>query len=66
MFYSRRLARFFRAIPGKKKFGVYRYLPLFFVSGALLEFTMINWHVGTVNFCMSITALHTVNIADVI
>jgi len=51
MFYSRRLARLLHAIPGKK-FGIYRYLPLFFLMGAGMEFTMVNWRVGNVNFCM--------------
>lgn len=32
--------------PGKR-FGVYRFLPLFFVLGAGLEFTMINWWVDS-------------------
>lgn len=35
--------------PGKR-FGNFRFLPLFFVFGAGLEFFMINWHVGEVNF----------------
>jgi len=58
MFYSRQLARFLNAIPGKRKFGLYRYLPVFFVCGALLEFTMIHWRVGSINFCMFITVLY--------
>lgn len=37
--------------PGKKTLGIYRFLPLFFALGAALEFSMINWHVGEVNFC---------------
>jgi Uncharacterised protein family UPF0640 len=37
--------------PGKKYFGVYRFLPLFFGLGAALEFSMINWTVGDTNFC---------------
>lgn len=37
--------------PGKRTFGVYRFLPLFFVLGAALEFSMINWTVGETNFC---------------
>lgn len=37
--------------PGKKYFGIYRFLPLFFVLGAALEFSMINWRVGETNFC---------------
>lgn len=36
--------------PGKKTFGMYRFLPMFFVLGAALEFSMINWKVGEVNF----------------
>lgn len=36
--------------PGKKYLGMYRFLPLFFALGAALEFSMINWHVGEVNF----------------
>lgn len=36
--------------PGKR-FGVYRYLPMFVVLGATLEFAMIKWDVnGQVNF----------------
>lgn len=37
--------------PGKRTFGIYRFLPLFFGLGAALEFSMINWHVGETNFC---------------
>lgn len=37
--------------PGKKTFGIYRFLPIFFVLGATLEFAMINWTVGETNFC---------------
>lgn len=37
--------------PGKKTFGIYRFLPIFFVLGAALEFSMINWTVGETNFC---------------
>jgi len=49
--YSGTLRRFLDKWPGKKYFGIYRFLPIFFVMGAALEFTMINWHVGQVNFC---------------
>merc|ERR1712140_24017 len=38
------------AFPGKKWFGLYRFLPYFFLLGASLEFSMINWTVGDVNF----------------
>lgn len=36
--------------PGKKTFGIYRFLPLFFGLGATLEFSMIHWRVGDTNF----------------
>ncbi|GFS78960.1 uncharacterized protein NPIL_494821 [Nephila pilipes] len=36
--------------PGKERFGLYRFLPLFFISGAALEFTMIKWEFHGVNF----------------
>ena len=36
--------------PGKRIFGEYRFLPIFFILGAALEYSMINWHVGEVNF----------------
>ena len=42
-----------RRIPGEAKFGNYRFLPLFFIFGATLEFLMCNLKVGPakVNFC---------------
>ncbi|XP_030378425.1 small integral membrane protein 4 [Scaptodrosophila lebanonensis] len=48
--YSRSLRRLLDSWPGKQRFGVYRFLPLFFVLGAALEFSMINWTVGETNF----------------
>lgn len=36
--------------PGKRLLGNYRFLPVFFVMGAALEFAMIHWHAGQVNF----------------
>ncbi|GBL76854.1 hypothetical protein AVEN_12544-1 [Araneus ventricosus] len=36
--------------PGKRIFGPYRFLPLFFIFGAALEFTMIKWEFRGVNF----------------
>uniref|UniRef100_A0A336KAC6 CSON000558 protein n=1 Tax=Culicoides sonorensis TaxID=179676 RepID=A0A336KAC6_CULSO len=48
--YSSKLKRFLDAWPGKKTFGIYRFLPLFFVLGAALEFSMIKWTVGETNF----------------
>jgi len=48
--YSQRLARFLNRWPGKERFGIYRFLPAFVVIGASIEFAMINWRVGEVNF----------------
>ncbi len=45
------LRKFYDNFPGKKRFGDYRFLPLFFFLGAGLEFAMINWTVGETNFC---------------
>lgn len=36
--------------PGKAYLGVYRFLPGFFLFGAALEFSMINWHPNGTNF----------------
>ena len=44
------LGRVLDSIPGKQIFGVYRFLPAWFVLGAALEFSMINWTVGETNF----------------
>ncbi|XP_019757489.1 small integral membrane protein 4 [Dendroctonus ponderosae] len=49
-FYSPAIRRLLNRWPGQKTFGVYRFLPVFFVLGAALEFSMINWRVGEVNF----------------
>lgn len=49
------LAAFLNSVPGKKTLGIYRFLPIFFVLGAALEFSMINWHAGQVNFCKYFT-----------
>ncbi|XP_032663356.1 small integral membrane protein 4 [Odontomachus brunneus] len=48
--FSRTFRRFIRKWPGERYLGDFRFLPLFFVFGALLEFSMINWRVGEVNF----------------
>ena len=44
------LDRLMDLVPGKQRFGLYRFLPLFFLLGAGLEFSMINWTVGETNF----------------
>uniref|UniRef100_A0A6B2EL83 Small integral membrane protein 4 n=1 Tax=Phlebotomus kandelakii TaxID=1109342 RepID=A0A6B2EL83_9DIPT len=47
---SETLRRLLNQWPGKKLFGIYRFLPAFFVLGAVLEYSMINWTVGETNF----------------
>ncbi|XP_012529535.1 small integral membrane protein 4 [Monomorium pharaonis] len=47
--FSRRLKKLLHKLPGKR-FGEYRLLPLFFFFGAALEYSMIHWYVGEVNF----------------
>ncbi|OAD56561.1 hypothetical protein WN48_03248 [Eufriesea mexicana] len=45
----RKIVKFVHKMPGKA-FGEFRFLPLFFVMGGVIEFLMIHWHVGEVNF----------------
>ncbi|XP_019882691.1 small integral membrane protein 4 [Camponotus floridanus] len=48
--YNARLRRLIDKWPGKRIFREYRFLPILFFCGAAIEFFMINWHVGEVNF----------------
>lgn len=50
--------------PGKNTFGMYRFLPMFFVLGAALEFSMINWKVGEVNFYSTFKRRQAHNIVE--
>ncbi|KAL1459988.1 hypothetical protein WDU94_011929 [Cyamophila willieti] len=43
LFYSKTLKNLTKAWPGKKYFGIYRFLPIFFGIGATLEYVMIKW-----------------------
>ncbi|XP_025074483.1 small integral membrane protein 4 [Pogonomyrmex barbatus] len=47
--YRAKFRKLYKKLPGKV-LGEYRLLPLFFVAGAALEYFMIHWHVGEVNF----------------
>lgn len=55
--YNSTIKRILNLIPGKKRFGLYRFLPVFFCLGAALEYSMIKWTVGETNFCMTFFAL---------
>lgn len=46
--------------PGEARFGMYRFLPVFFALGALYEFTLINLTVGQVNFCKFVFVLYMI------
>lgn len=48
--YVHRVRKILHSIPGERYLKEYRFLPLFFVAGAGLEFVMIKLHVGEVNF----------------
>lgn len=45
--------KYVKKVPGEEKFGIYRFLPFFFVFGASLEYLMIHMKAGPnkVNFC---------------
>lgn len=48
MFLKRRpfIKKLLDLVPGKRTFGLYRHMPIFFLLGAALEFSMINWEAG--------------------
>ncbi|XP_066140058.1 small integral membrane protein 4 [Euwallacea fornicatus] len=62
--YNPKIRRFLDRWPGKETLGVYRFLPLFFVLGAALEFSMINWNVGEVNFYKTFKKREALNILE--
>ncbi|KAL2299701.1 hypothetical protein Nmel_012546 [Mimus melanotis] len=55
MLVSERLKRLLRLVPGKRRFGFYRFLPFFFVLGGAMEWFMINVRFGKETFCMMFT-----------
>ncbi|NWH73844.1 SMIM4 protein, partial [Piaya cayana] len=50
MLVSQRVKRLLQLVPGKQRFGVYRFLPFFFVLGGAMEWFMINVRVGQETF----------------
>ncbi|XP_076650324.1 ubiquinol-cytochrome c reductase complex assembly factor 5-like [Halictus rubicundus] len=46
---KRKIRRWVNKVPFKF-LGEFRLLPVCFVAGGLLEYVMIHWHVGEVNF----------------
>ncbi|XP_067908435.1 small integral membrane protein 4 [Heterodontus francisci] len=47
---SSRVKRLLNFVPGKGRFGIYRFLPCFFVLGGVLEWIMINVRIGHETF----------------
>ncbi|XP_074862108.1 ubiquinol-cytochrome c reductase complex assembly factor 5 isoform X2 [Carettochelys insculpta] len=46
----RRIRALLRAVPGRQRFGVYRFLPFFFLLGGAMEWFMINVRLGKETF----------------
>lgn len=51
MLMSKRVKRLLQLVPGKRRFGVYRFLPFFFLLGGAMEWFMINVRIGKETFC---------------
>ncbi|XP_054642342.1 small integral membrane protein 4 [Dunckerocampus dactyliophorus] len=47
---SKNLRYFLSLVPGKRRFGAYRFLPVFFCIGGVMEWIMINVRIGTETF----------------
>ncbi|XP_045687902.1 small integral membrane protein 4 isoform X1 [Phyllostomus hastatus] len=52
MFSRAQVRRILQRVPGKQRFGVYRFLPFFFVLGGTMEWIMIKVRVGQETFCL--------------
>ncbi|KGL75442.1 Small integral membrane protein 4, partial [Tinamus guttatus] len=50
MLVNRSLKRLLQLVPGKQRFGAYRFLPFFFLLGGAMEWFMINVRVGQETF----------------
>ncbi|KAK2534305.1 ubiquinol-cytochrome c reductase complex assembly factor 5 [Columba livia] len=50
MLMSKRVKRLLQLVPGKRRFGVYRFLPFFFLLGGAMEWFMINVRIGKETF----------------
>lgn len=48
---SQNLKYILSLVPGKRRFGTYRFLPLFFCIGGVMEWIMINVRIGKETFC---------------
>lgn len=51
MVVKHKIRQLVQMVPGKKHFGVYRFLPFFFILGGAMEWFMINVRIGRETFC---------------
>ncbi|XP_068608512.1 ubiquinol-cytochrome c reductase complex assembly factor 5 [Brachionichthys hirsutus] len=49
-FRSKNLRYVLNLVPGKSRFGMYRFLPVFFCIGGVMEWIMINVRIGQETF----------------
>ncbi|XP_023655404.1 ubiquinol-cytochrome c reductase complex assembly factor 5 [Paramormyrops kingsleyae] len=47
---SQRIKYILSLVPGKRRFGTYRFLPFFFCLGGVMEWIMINVRIGKETF----------------
>ncbi|KAM3847375.1 ubiquinol-cytochrome c reductase complex assembly factor 5 [Vipera latastei] len=47
---SSKITQLMNKVPGKKRFGIYRFLPFYFVLGGAMEWFMINVPIGNQTF----------------
>uniref|UniRef100_A0A3B4X2W5 Ubiquinol-cytochrome c reductase complex assembly factor 5 n=1 Tax=Seriola lalandi dorsalis TaxID=1841481 RepID=A0A3B4X2W5_SERLL len=48
---SKNLKYVLNLVPGKRRLGTYRFLPIFFCIGGVMEWIMINVRIGKETFC---------------
>ncbi len=51
MFRKSQNLKYISLVPGQSRFGTYRFLPLFFCIGGVMEWIMINVRIGKETFC---------------
>ncbi|XP_026853924.2 small integral membrane protein 4 [Electrophorus electricus] len=47
---SKPIKKLLSLVPGKQRFGIYRFLPVFFCLGGVMEWVMINVRIGRETF----------------
>uniref|UniRef100_A0AAX7TKS1 Small integral membrane protein 4 n=1 Tax=Astatotilapia calliptera TaxID=8154 RepID=A0AAX7TKS1_ASTCA len=51
-------------VPGKRRLGAYRFLPIFFCIGGIMEWIMINVRIGQETFCKCKPWVHSASLTD--